>query len=181
MKIYAVRHGQTDSNNKRLLMGQRFDESLNSTGIKQAEETSKILKEVDFDIIFSSPQKRAKETAEIINRLFNLPVILRDGLKERDFGSLSGKSWDDMGKVVGANQRNIDRSQKYDYRPYGGESMEDVKSRVLKFIDEIKTNHNDRNVLVVAHGGMMKMFHHLYGDKEKEFRTRNAEIHEFNI
>ena len=68
MKIYITRHGQTDSNKERKLMGQKIDDSLNEVGIKQAKELAKSLFEEGFDIIFSSPLKRASETSEIIKK-----------------------------------------------------------------------------------------------------------------
>ena len=93
MKIFMVRHGQTDSNAAKRIMGQRVDESLNDEGRRQAEELREGIQDKMFDVIFSSPLKRAEETARILAHERNVPVVLRAELKERDFGALSGKTW----------------------------------------------------------------------------------------
>ena len=63
MKIYIIRHGQTDWNVQRKIQG-TSDIELNSTGIKQSEEARKIVKELELDFIICSPLKRARKTAE---------------------------------------------------------------------------------------------------------------------
>ena len=65
MKIYLVRHGETDWNKERKIQGQ-VDIPLNAFGIHLAEETAKGLRDIPFDICFSSPLGRAKDTARII-------------------------------------------------------------------------------------------------------------------
>jgi len=67
MKIFFVRHGETDANAKKIMMGQRIDEPLNEFGRRQAEELASLLPN-SFDIIFSSPLKRTAQTAEIISK-----------------------------------------------------------------------------------------------------------------
>src|SRR5665647_97279 len=95
MKIYIVRHGETDSNKARKAQGQRINEFLNSEGVRQTEElTSNIDK--DFDVIFTSPLKRAAQTAEILAKEIKAPVIVREEIIERDYGNLSGKTTEEM-------------------------------------------------------------------------------------
>ncbi len=77
--------------------------------------------------------------------------------------------------------RDTDLKQKYDYSPYEGDSAEDVKKRVLMFIEKIKSNYSGKKVLIVAHGGILKMFHYIFKDQEGDFSPKNAEIHEFDI
>ena len=184
MKIFIVRHGETDSNKARKLMGKGVDEPLNIEGIKQAYEFAKKIHKDDFDVIFTSPLKRAKQTADIISKETNIPIIEKDEIVERDFGSMSGKSWDEMIAEIKSENINFkekDFEQKYDYRPYGGECVEDVKERLLKFITELKTNYSDKKVLVVAHGGIMKLAHLLFKEKTMDSTPDNATIHEFDI
>ena len=94
-KVYFVRHGLTNSNVEKRMMGTRVDESLNETGIAQVKEAAKKL-DRGFDIIISSPLKRAKESADIIAAELNVPVIVDDNLKERDSGEGSGKTWPEI-------------------------------------------------------------------------------------
>lgn len=160
MKISVIRHGETDSNMANKLMGQRDDGSLNSKGTEQANEIAKNIKAGDFDVIFTSPLKRAKKTAEIIANKIKVPIIENVDILERDFGDMTGKSWDEMNCAIksdNAHLKEADLEQKYDYRPYGGECAEDVKKRVIKFINELNTNYSNKKILVVTHGGIVKM------------------------
>lgn len=182
MKIYIARHGETDSNKAKKLMGQRIDEPLNAEGIRQAQELSKIISR-DFDIIFTSPLKRAVETAKIISDHINVPIVERKELIERDFGDLSGKGWDEMFDAVSGmtNLQKMDFEQNYDYRPFGGESAEEVRDRLLKFVDELKKYFSGKKILVVAHGGILKMAHYLFSEEPLRTGPHNASLHEFNV
>ena len=89
MKIFLVRHGQCDSNVKQIY--NYVNEDLNEKGIEQAKELSKQISDVDYDIVISSPLIRAKHTAQIIN-VKNKDIIYDERLREREHGSLEGKS-----------------------------------------------------------------------------------------
>ena len=91
MQILLTRHGQTEWNVLKKVQG-KVDIELNATGIKQAEETALKLKNTAIDIIISSPLKRARQTAEIINKETNLPIIIDERISERDFGEFEGKN-----------------------------------------------------------------------------------------
>ena len=90
--IYVVRHGETDWNNKKLIMGRR-NEPLNEKGIRQAKETKEKLKDIDLDLIICSPLKRTKQTAAIINEDRLIKIILADDLQERSMGDLEEKTY----------------------------------------------------------------------------------------
>ena len=62
MKIYYVRHGQTDWNLAKKMQGGQTERNLNETGIEQANETKRRLKNIKYDIVIRSPMNRAKET-----------------------------------------------------------------------------------------------------------------------
>ena len=87
MKLYIIRHGQTDCNlnNK---YNCRLDEDINETGIKQAEQAREEGKNLDIDLIICLPMIRTKHTCEIINSN-NIPVIYDDRLIERKGGVLT--------------------------------------------------------------------------------------------
>ena len=172
MKFIFVRHGETEYNKLHRRMGQRIDESLNEAGLNQARELANQLED-NFDVIFSSPLKRAKETAEIIAERFNKKLIFSDYLKEHDIGSLSGKARE-KGERMGIGD------PEYDYRPYGGESVEDVKARLEKFIKEVKESYPDKTVLVVTHGGIIRLIHYLH-KKEELDHIGNTSVHEFEL
>ena len=89
MNLYVVRHGQTDWNINHMILG-KTDIELNEKGKKQAEEVSKKLEKEKIDLIISSPLKRTKQTAEIINKNKNIPIIYDSRIQERNFGEFEG-------------------------------------------------------------------------------------------
>ena len=91
MKLYLMRHGQTEWNRIRKLQG-RTDIPLNANGRYVAELTAKGLWDIPFDVAFVSPLARARETAEIILRDRHVPIIVDERIIEVDFGRYEGKS-----------------------------------------------------------------------------------------
>lgn len=175
MKVKFVRHGETDLNNPVRRMQGISDYDLNANGIKQAENTRNKLAEENFDIIISSPLKRAKHTAEIINEFKNLDIIFDDRIVERNYGQLEGQ-------LFNKNYCNLD----YDFESIGGESMERYKARLKDFISEIKKKYYNKKVLVVAHNGVISVLSCiLEGEPEdKNFESlgiKNGEIKEFTF
>ena len=144
--IYITRHGQTNWNVQKKVMG-RCDEPLNETGLSQAEETRNNLMNTDVDLIICSPLKRAKQTAEIINRDRNIPIIYDERIIERDFGEFEGME-----------QKDFDFHGYWDYyknlKFEKAENIREFFERVYGFLDEITEKYKDKNVLLVAHGGI---------------------------
>lgn len=144
--IYITRHGQTDWNVQRKVMG-RCDEPLNQNGLKQAEETRKKLIDIDIDLIICSPLMRAKQTAEVINTNRNIPIIYDDRIIERDFGEFEGMETKDF---------DFDGYWNY-YKNMQFERAENIQvffQRVYNFLNDIITKYDSKNVLLVAHGGI---------------------------
>lgn len=161
-------------------MGQRVDESLNEEGVRQTHALSENLSKEDFDIIFSSPLKRALETAEIISKENNTPILVDERLLERDFGSLSGKTWEQIEEILQKDAHKKDQAQMYDYHSFGGETASDVKERIQDFLDFIKREYGSKKVLIVSHGGVMKRLQSLYKEGEV-FTPDNGSLHVFDI
>lgn len=179
MKIYYVRHGQTDWNLARKMQGGETERDLNETGIKQAEETKKQLENVQYDIVIRSPMNRAKQTAEIINEERNVPIIIDERMRERKLGELEGKEIStEMEKKIWNYDLN--------YQIPGGENIRDFEKRILEFFEEIKQKYSDKTILIVAHGGVAKIIKaHFYGIPKSrnlsEIQTKNCEIIEIEI
>jgi len=87
--IYITRHGQTNWNVLRKVMG-KIDEPLNEKGIEQAHLTKESLKDLEINLIICSPLLRARQTAEIINEVLNIEIIYDNRLLERDYGEFEG-------------------------------------------------------------------------------------------
>lgn len=180
MKFLFVRHGETDCNKNSTAMGSRIDAPLNETGNDQAITLADSL-EQNFDYIVSSPLKRASQTAHCLAHKLSMDVTFYDELKERDFGSLSGLTIDEiLEKLKEVGQDKDQYYKKFDFREFGGESFDDVKARLKRFVERAKDTYGDKTVMVVAHGGVIRMMHKIYSDKEIG-HMGNASVHEFNI
>lgn len=92
MNIYVIRHGQTDFNKEKIMLS-ITDVSLNDTGVLQAEEARKIVDNLEYDLIISSPLKRTIQTANIINRNNKKEIITDKRLIERNAGILERKRY----------------------------------------------------------------------------------------
>lgn len=162
MKIYIVRHGETDYNAKRLMQGQ-LNTSLNENGRNLAILTGQGLKGVHFDYCFSSPLDRAKETAELILKESgnNTPIELDDRLLEISFGVFEGRSIFEMkeqGRILYEDSLNFKGFE-------NGESVKDVCKRTQDFLNELIKRDDGKTYLVSTHGCAMRaMINHLTGD-----------------
>lgn len=154
--IYIVRHGETDWNIQHLIQGST-DTFLNKAGEKQAKILGKRLKDIKFDAVYSSDLARAKRTAEIIVIEKKLAVETTKLLRERNFGKLEGKPWSETDQI---NQiwRDLDKQQRLVYRPYKGyETDDEIVSRLITFLREIAASRLGQTILVVSHGGLMRV------------------------
>ncbi len=155
MKIYVIRHGLTPLNKKEKVNGQ-INEPLAPEGIEQAIEAIPLLPK-SIRQIYTSPLKRARQTAEIINSKLKRPISVQQELAEIHMGSLAGKAWVEMAR--GLELKIKHRSAQFDYRPQGGESKSDVKNRVLLFLRKINKKYKDFEVLIVTHGGIVRLLY----------------------
>jgi isoleucyl-tRNA synthetase len=137
-----IRHGQTDYNKDRRWQGST-DNELNETGIQQAKEAAKKLAGEKFDLIVSSPMKRASETAEILKEELNLEVVYEKGLREQHFGDWEGRNVDDLKKEYDADTKTLRKMT-----PPNGEPFDNVIQRLGKVLQKYK----DKNALLVGHG-----------------------------
>lgn len=154
MKIYLIRHGQTEWNVMKKLQGWNNSE-LTEKGIEDAKNLSERLKDIDFDIIYSSPQKRALDTAKIIKANRDMEIITLEELKEIRFGVWQGMT---LEKVKEKYPREYDDyfNRPHLYKPIGdGESLKDIYQRAEKAYKKI-LNSKAENVLVVSHGVTLK-------------------------
>ena len=179
MRFFYVRHGQTDWNLARKMQGGQTERPLNETGIQQAEETRKTLEGKEFDIVIVSPMKRAIQTAEIILDNRNVPIITEERLRERKLGELEGNPVTEQ-----CEEEIWDCKLNKSYK--NGESVLEFEKRVLEFIEEAKEKYKDKTVLIVAHGGVAKVFKkYLYGvpknNNLNQYGMKNCEIIEAKI
>lgn len=154
MKLYITRHGTTEWNIERRLQGWA-DSPLTEDGRNRAIKLGKSLKDIDFDMIYSSPQQRALSTAKFINGDKNTEIKIHDGLKELRYGLWEGMYISDIEKNYPEDYYSYKNTPEQ-YLPEDGESIMDLFQRVKSFLKEITTK-DYKNILIVSHGITIKV------------------------
>jgi len=149
-RIILVRHGQTEWNRVERFRG-RADVPLNETGLAQAEVTGKrIFNEWRPEAVYSSPLSRAVRTAEIIAGHFDLSVQVHPGLTDIDYGQWQGLTPEEVRERW--PEMIDDWYNKPDsIRIPGGETLEELRTRLLRAIDELVKRHDGQTIVVVGH------------------------------
>ena len=141
MRIYLIRHGETDWNKELRLQG-REDIPLNECGKEQAKACGAVLKGIKADVIVSSPLQRAKDTADIIREQMQMKDICVDyDIIEREFGEASGITYQE-------------KMEKYGHGPIPGfESNESLNLRMKRAISKYSKRYPNGTVIMVSQGG----------------------------
>lgn len=169
--FYIVRHGETDYNVQHIIQG-HIDSNLTGKGIIQAQELARELRNIHFDAIYSSDLLRARKTAEIIGSEHKLAVQTTKLIRERNYGIFEGKP----GSTLYQFNKLVEKmSEEENFRYKIDESMEsdeEVVTRLITFLREAAIANPGKTILMVTHGGMMRVFlnHIGFGDF-RYFRT----------
>lgn len=156
MKLYIVRHGETDWNKARKIQGQS-DIPLNEFGRHLARETAKGLADVHFDLCFTSPLSRAKETAQIILDGRDVPIIEEPRIEEMAFGEYEGKCCSSEGwELPEEFRRFFDGPDRY-RAPAGGEDFGQVRDRTGEFLEDLARDpkYEGKQILITTHGAAL--------------------------
>ena len=161
MNLYVIRHGKTDWNLQSRMQGQS-NIQLNQTGIDQANEIRELIEEKDIDIIISSPLDRTKQTAQIINKNMNKKIEYNEKIMERNFGILEGKTTNEI--------KDLDEYFEYHNNKEleNGEKIQDFVVRVFEGMEQIEKEHQNKNILIVTHGGVARAIDYYFNGIPKE-------------
>ena len=154
-RIYLVRHGETDWNREDRCQG-CIDIDLNSEGIKQAEIVGERLFGEGIHSIYCSNLRRAERTAEIIGIKSNLSITKNEALNEIHFGDWEGLTFGEMRNRPDYNYDAWRLSPHTASFPGEG-SLINVQKRAMKYVDEIISQNTGKNILIVSHGGVIKL------------------------
>lgn len=200
MRLFITRHGQTDWNLQNRLQGWA-DNPINETGIHQAEALREKIKDIKFDICYSSSLKRAAQTAQILMGYKEpgatpiCPIRYDKRIRERGFGRIDSLDDTVMHDFVFNESWNLDLNT----GKYGIEPIRTLYARVYDFyhseIPRVREEFgDDATVLIVAHGGSTRILNYVIlggsalPDKNSEawaktqnFRLSNCDIAEYNI
>lgn len=168
MKILVVRHGQTDWNIERRVQG-ITDIPLNQKGIEQAYVVKEKLREEKIDLCFSSPLKRAKQTAEIINAERKIPLKLDESLIEIQYGKMEGKFSNEFSTRTEFG--NIVDGKLYK----GAEASRDFMDRVFAFLEELKNLQVD-TVLLVTHKEVCRAIDFYFNGLPDDKKLKGREV-----
>lgn len=149
MRLYLIRHGETDWNAERRVQG-HTDVELNAQGRKQAEALAGVLAQESLAAVYTSPLKRAFSTAVVVAAPHRLLVQAQGGLAELDQGELEGLQFEAMEQRYPAFLHRW-RAGDTTLRLPGGESMEDLQGRAWAAVQEIFTFSPAETVVAVSH------------------------------
>lgn len=158
MKLYIVRHGETDWNIVKRLQG-ATDIPLNENGETLAKATCEGMKDISFDIIFTSPLKRAYRTAELIRGERKIEIVVDDRIREICFGDYEGLVSKSEGYSIPDPDFKFFFTKTECYKtPPNGEPIASLLERTKEFLDELKTREDlkEKTVLVSSHGAAVR-------------------------
>jgi broad specificity phosphatase PhoE len=159
MKLYFVRHGESEANTQHVISNRESLFGLTTRGKSQAKALAQNLKNFPMTAIYSSPVLRARETAEILSQKFHLPYQSTEALREYDCGILEERSDEVSWKLHSEIAEDWTVNHNYLRKPEGGESFLDIEKRFIPFIESLTHNHlNSQNdILFVSHGGLLQL------------------------
>ena len=177
MRVYLARHGQTVWNRRDVVCG-RTDIPLTEQGLEQARELAEKAAQTDIDLILASPLLRARQTAQAVAERIGAQVITEPLLLEQNFGDY--EEVDRFDEEYMAYRKDFFRRF-----PGGGESIAMVTARAYTLIDKLRTQYEDRCVLLVSHGAFCRCFRTYFEDVPNEefyqWRMHNCELAEFEL
>lgn len=160
MSILLARHGETDWNIAKRVQG-TTDIPLNANGKKQAEllYENLVKEKIILGKIYSSYQKRALTTAEIVGSKYHVPVKVIQGLEEMNLGLFEGHTWDEILMIYPNEHEKWQSNKRYTKAPEG-ESYQDLLNRFFMAYDLILEDTQDdikayHDILIVTHGAVI--------------------------
>jgi broad specificity phosphatase PhoE len=157
LKLYFARHGESEANTRHIISNRESTFPLTRKGRQQAEALAEEMKDIPFGVIFSSPVLRARETAEILSATLGLPYQVTEALREYDCGILEEKSDEESWGHYNRYFKDWVLRGQYSNKPEGGECFLDIQNRFVPFIESLTQKHEDKNIMLVGHGGLFTL------------------------
>lgn len=156
-RLLAIRHGETTWNVDTRIQGQ-LDVGLNDTGRWQARRLAQALAGEPISAIYASDLGRAHETAQYVSEATGLAVRSEEGLRERHFGEFQGKTHTEIEATL-PEQALRWRTRDPDFAPTGGESLLQLRARVVSTAEKLAARHAGELIVLVGHGGVMDVLY----------------------
>jgi broad specificity phosphatase PhoE len=150
--VFLLRHGETAWNKLGRVMG-RTQVPLGTDGVQQIQKIAPLVAALELDAIYTSPLRRAVQTAKVVAAGTKLPVCKSEGLNEIAFGDWAGRYFDEL--IDNELYRRFIKSPAATLLP-GGETITDVQRRGLKVIHEAAQKVPGGRFLFVSHGDVIR-------------------------
>lgn len=176
MKLYVLRHGETNENITKVMQG-NMETVLNETGKAQAMAVREKVEKANIDLIISSPKKRALETAYLAAP--NVMLKTDDRLLSRDHGEFEGMTRD---QIDLHEYWNIKKNVQYER----AESIGELFNRISSFLNDVVEMYGDKNVMIVTHSGITRVLYYYFngfpedGDLT-EYESTNCSFEEYEL
>jgi broad specificity phosphatase PhoE len=154
-RLYLIRHGEVERNYHKVFGG-RIDMELSPLGHEQVRSLAKFLRAAPPDVLYASPMRRVQQTLAPLADETGLKPVLIEGLREVDFGSWTGLSWDEVLTKHGVNAFSW-LNQLDDGTIERAETVKDFRERVEVSLDQILAEAPGKTVAVICHGGVIRM------------------------
>ena len=154
-RLLLARHGQTEANRKQWFSGS-IEVSLTALGQAQARALAHRLRNEQINVLYSSPQQRALETAAPAASLLGLPVHRCEGLREMNFGHWEMHTRAELALRYPEEMRHWDNGS-WKFQPQGGESHQQVIARAVPCMLDILQRHVGQTVLIIAHRTVLRL------------------------
>ena len=155
LEIYLTRHGATEWNMENRLQGS-LNSELTESGIRNAIELGKRLADIEFKRIYTSPSRRAMETAKLI-KPGDAPFTILEDLNEISFGDWEGKTQEE---IESSSKQEYDhfwnQPHKYNHQDHHGEALPAFKQRVAEAMEQMISENPSGRILIVTHGVVIR-------------------------
>lgn len=182
--FWFLRHGMSEGNVLGDTCPIMHDTPLNGEGRREVARVIEYLQKNNVRItdVYSSPQARSQETAEIVAKVFGLPVETKKGLAERHWGAWKDLRWMDASLRL----EEMSLEERYTFVPPGGESWKHMEERILASLEEVaEENSTGENVLIVMHRGglraILPLFAKVGREGHKEFSVATGALSKFSF
>jgi broad specificity phosphatase PhoE len=156
LRLFLFRHGEVEDRYHHIFGGSRIDMELSPLGRRQADRLAEYLSKTQFDAIYCSPMKRARQTLVPLASIRPVTIEFLDALHEVDFGDWTGLSWKQvMEKYKISAFEWLDKLEQANIP--GAESASEFRARVEPCLQHILGRHPTGNVGIVCHGGVVRM------------------------
>jgi broad specificity phosphatase PhoE len=158
MKLYFVRHGESEANLQQVISNYGSPFGLTDRGKQQVQQLAERLMDLEITTMYSSPVLRAMDTADILYQVLGLPYRVTEALREYHCGVLEGKSDEASWNLHRQFFEDWTLRGAHLSKPEGGESFVDIQKRFVPFIEALQANAaDDEDILLVGHGGLFQL------------------------